>query len=391
MLLLDYTGPHGKTDMIILPYSSTLELAQRPMVTYIMAGLCVVVFYLQLTTDITETLVYRSDSWNPLTMISSSLAHAGFGHIIGNLIFFMAFAPALEILIGNAWRYLACMLCVALVTGILFSIFTLGAETPQYSLGFSGVVAGMMGLSAYLMPRARIKVFFWYLIAWKTLAVQSWIVALYFVGFDIWTMLSDSPFAGGINLVAHVFGAITGYAFGYFLLAERREEISEELEEEMKAVEIGLKHGKSRGENYRYNKALEERMAVKQAQQDYDHFMNDLYRQVSTQRDSEAINQLFARFDEKTPIAELEAAFQRISEWGPSRTQLCLGRLIISRLDYEKRFGRAIAFIEKCQAVNPAFLLPDMRRTRFYEKACREAGRTETARNLRLQNEFTLP
>ena len=377
--------------MLILPYSSTLTLARPPVVTYAMVGLCVAVFLLQLNTGITNLLVYRSDSWNPITMITSSLAHANFGHIIGNLIFYLAFAPALEILIGDSRRYIACMVTIMLTTGLMYSLVLIGSDWPRSSLGFSGVVAGMMGLSAYLMPRARIKVFFWYWFAWKTFAVQSWVVAAYFVGFDAWVMLSDSPFAGGINLVAHVFGAITGYLFGFFLLKERREEIAEELEEELKAVDVELKHGMDRGNTYRYNKGLTERLEAKQAVQDYDRFMNELYRQVNTKRDAEAIAQMLTRFDESTPIAELEAAFKRVSEWGPSRTQLCLGRLIIDRLDYEKRYGRAIAFIEKCQAVSPEFLLPDMRRTRFYENACREAGRLETAKNLRLKNEFTVP
>ena len=377
--------------MIILPYSSTLSLAQRPVVTYAMIGICLVVFTMQATLGITDMLVYESDSWNPLTMVSSSLAHADFLHLFGNMIFFIAFAPALEILIGSVQRYLACMLLIMVVTSLLFSIALLGAETPSSSLGFSGVVAGMMGLSAYLMPKARIKVFFWYWFAWKTFHVQSWVVAAYFVGFDAWVMLSESMFAGGINLIAHVFGAATGYAFGHYWLKERREEIKEELDEEIEAVEITLKHGKTRGDNYRYNKRMSEQLAKKQATQDYDHFMNELYRQVTTRRDAEAVNLMLTRFDESTPIPELEAAFKRISDWGPSRAQLCLGRLIIDRLDYEKRYGRAIAMIEKCQAVSPAFLLPDMHRTRFYDKACREAGRDETARNLRLKNEFTLP
>ena len=51
--------------------------------------------------------------------------------------------------------------------------------------------------------------------------------------------------------------------------------------------------------------------------------MNSLYRQV-TKRDSEAIIELFTRFDEKTPLTELEAAFERISEWGPSRPSFAL-------------------------------------------------------------------
>ncbi len=377
--------------MLILPYSSTLNLAHRPIVTYVMMGLCTAVFLLQMSSNITESLVYWSDSWNPLTMITSSLAHAGPMHLLGNLIFFFAFAPALEIVIANTRRFLGCMLLIVAVTSLLFSVFLLGSDPPRASLGFSGVVAGMMGLSAYLMPRARIKVFFWYWIAWKTFAVQSWVVAAYFIGFDVWVMFSDSPFSSGINLVAHVFGAATGYLFGYIWLKERREEVAEELEEELMAVEVGIKHGKERESTYRHNKVLDERQATKEATRDYDRFMSDLYRQVSSNRDSEAIAMMMIRFDERTPVPELEAAFQRISEWGPSRTLLCLGRMIIDRLDYEKRYGRAIAIIEKCQAVSPGFLLPDMQRTRFYEQACRDAGRLETAKNLRLKNEFTVP
>ena len=377
--------------MLILPYSSTLNLAHRPIVTYVMMGLCTAVFLLQMSSNLTGSLVYWSDSWNPLTMISSSLAHAGPLHLLGNLIFFFAFAPALEIVIANTRQYLSCMLLIVVVTSVLYSLFLLGADPPRASLGFSGVVAGMMGLSAYLMPRARIKVFFWYWIAWKTFAVQSWVVAAYFIGFDVWVMFSDSPFASGINLIAHVFGAATGYLFGYIWLKERRKEVAEELEEELKAVDVGIKHGKERESTYRHNKVLDERQAAKEATRNYDRFMNDLYRQVNSNRDSEAIALMLSRFDDHTPIQELEAAFQRISEWGPSRTLLCLGRMIIDRLDYEKRYGRAIAFIEKCQAVSPGFLLPDMNRTRFYEQTCRDAGRTEAAKNLRLNNEFTLP
>ena len=160
--------------MIILPYSSTLELAQKPIVTYVMAGLwCIVVFYLQLTTNITESITYWSDLRNPITMITSLLAHGGFGHIIGNLIFFMAFVLALEIPIGSTWRYLTCMLST-IVTESCIQYFFLGADPPHASLGFSGVVAGMMGLSAYPMPRRPHQGVFLVLVRLENLAAQSW-------------------------------------------------------------------------------------------------------------------------------------------------------------------------------------------------------------------------
>ena len=40
-------------------------------------------------------LMYAPDSWNPVKMLTASLAHGDWGHIIFNLIFFIAFAVVL--------------------------------------------------------------------------------------------------------------------------------------------------------------------------------------------------------------------------------------------------------------------------------------------------------
>ncbi len=67
----------------------------------------------------------------------------------------MAFAPALEILIGSKIRYVRIMLFIAFVVGVCFSIAVMiGAMKPWPGLGCSGVAMGMIGLSAYLMNKA---------------------------------------------------------------------------------------------------------------------------------------------------------------------------------------------------------------------------------------------
>ncbi len=61
------------------------------------------------------------------------------------------------------------MLFISFVVGISYSFSILiGSSKPLPSIGFSGVVMGMIGLSAYLMPQARIRVFWWYIVFWKT-------------------------------------------------------------------------------------------------------------------------------------------------------------------------------------------------------------------------------
>ena len=125
--------------MLIIPYSTALSLARPPYVSYAAALICLVIYTLQLGSPITELLLYYPDSWNPITMVTSSLAHAGFFHLFGNLVFFMAFAPALEIIISNRLLYIGVMLFVAVASGLSYSLSVLiGGGEPIPSLGFSG-------------------------------------------------------------------------------------------------------------------------------------------------------------------------------------------------------------------------------------------------------------
>ena len=368
--------------MLLLPYSTALTLARPPLVTYAMTGICVLVFLAQLGSGITENLMYYPDSWNPIRMITASLAHAGWFHLIGNIAFYLAFAPALELLIGSKIRYLWFMLIITLIVGTSYSISVLiGNDSAIPTLGFSGVVMGIIGLSAFLMPQARIKIFWWYYIGWKTLYVPAWMLAACFIGLDIVTMLVVSDF-GGINVVAHVAGGVAGYVYGLLWLKERRADTREELEQEVEAMEIQRKLGKTSAEAFRAKSDIEERQALKKKQHDHDKFMAMLYQMVKTHRSSEAVLTLLSRYGPETPTHELELLFEPIKNWGPSRTLLCLGRIIIAKLDSEKRYGRAVVFIEKCQAISPQFILPDISRTLFYARMCIETGKNKVTQDL---------
>jgi membrane associated rhomboid family serine protease len=341
-----------------------------------------VVYTLQLSAQITESLMYYPDSWNPLTMVSAVFAHAGFWHLLGNLVFFMAFAPALEILIDSPLRFVGIILFVALVTGISYSLSTvIGNAEVIPTLGFSGVVMGMIGLAAYLMPQARVRVFWWYILFWKTFFVPAWALAVIYIGLDAWAMVSGDDY-GGVNLVAHVAGGLAGYGYGWLWLSERKQETSAELADEIEAMRVEQRYGKTRAEAHRYQKATAPLIAEKEQARDYDKYMGQMYQMVKTHRESEAVMELLSRYDLQTPYTELAPIFERMQEWGPSRCLLCLGRMIIEILDREKRYGRALMFIERCQSVSPQFVLPDVSRTLFYAQMALDTGKPIVARNL---------
>ncbi len=366
--------------MIIIPYSTALTLARPPIVTYFVTLLCCIIFYFQMTFSITESLMYYPDSWNPLKMISSALIHGDLMHLAGNIIFFLAFAPALELLVGNKLRYIWIMLFISFVVGISYSISILIGDSDAIpTLGFSGVVTGMMGLAAYLMPRARIRVFWWYIVFWKTFYVPAWVLAVIYIGLDTWTLLS-ADYYGGINVVAHVAGGVAGYLYGYLWLKERREETSEALADEIEEMKNEQQFGASHARSIRGRKQLDQQQAQRNVARAHDKYMGALYRLVTTHRDSEAIASLLDKYD--CSIHDYEALYERINEWGPSRTLLCMGRLIIDLLDQDRRHGRALAYIEKCQKISPQFVLPDVSKTIFYADFAMQASRLEVAKNL---------
>jgi membrane associated rhomboid family serine protease len=84
--------------MMFTPDSTALSLARPPYVTC--AALpCAILSTLQTGSSITEDLMYYPGSWNPVKMVTATLAHTNFLHLFGDLVFFLAFASAVEVLV----------------------------------------------------------------------------------------------------------------------------------------------------------------------------------------------------------------------------------------------------------------------------------------------------
>lgn len=135
-------------------------------------------------------------------------------------------------------------------------------------------------------------------------------------------------------------------------------------------------------------KKIEQPDPPKLTGREYDRFMGRVYRNVGCHRDSEAVYQLMEEYDYlQTPLSEFEALYRHVEQWGPSRTLLCLGRLIIYRLDREKRHERVLDYIQKCQHISPRFVLPELARVTYYARQAIDAGKLELAKNLVVEHE----
>ena len=169
-----------------------------------------------------EGLAYYTDTWNPLTMIASAFAHGSWSHIIFNLFFFVAFAATIEVLIGPV-AFIGLFVVVPIFTGVFSSVSAIASGVHFSTLGLSGVVMGMMGLFAYLLPRGKIRCYYWFIIFFGSVAIPAWALALWYIGGDIYTLFASEDH-GVVNVMAHVTGGIAGYLFGIIFLQKVRAE-----------------------------------------------------------------------------------------------------------------------------------------------------------------------
>jgi membrane associated rhomboid family serine protease len=135
--------------------------------------------------------------------------HGGWLHIIGNMIYFWAFGPEIEDMMGKA-PYLLFYLSGGLAATLAQVFINPASSIPN--LGASGAIAAVMGAFLVTFPRDRIRT----IVFLGIFVTIFFIPAIFLVGF--WFVLQlfsevgslAERQTGGIAYAAH----IGGFAFG---------------------------------------------------------------------------------------------------------------------------------------------------------------------------------
>lgn len=139
--------------------------------------------------------------------LTSMFLHAGWMHLIGNMLFLWIFGDNLEDIMGHLPYlvfYLACGLLAAFVQ------FATDPVSPIPVVGASGAIAGVMGGYLLLFPRAKVDILVIFVIFFRVFSLPAWImIALWFAVQVINGLLSD-PSAGGVANWAHAGGLVAG-------------------------------------------------------------------------------------------------------------------------------------------------------------------------------------
>lgn len=204
----------------MIPIRDHNPSGRTPYVTYSLIGLNVAVFVYMiflgdagLTQLIQQYAIVPANivaGQNLVTLLTAMFLHAGFAHIIGNMLFLNIFGDNLEDRLGYI-RYLGFYLLAGLAGSALQIVVDPSSTIPN--LGASGAIAGVMGGYLVLFPRERIDVL-WTFGFLGVSTVPAAAMLFYWILFQF--IASAGSFAsqgGGVAYFAH----IGGFAFGYLV------------------------------------------------------------------------------------------------------------------------------------------------------------------------------
>jgi membrane associated rhomboid family serine protease len=185
--------------------------------TYILIGICVVVYILQ---NVAADWV----GWNyfaffpafafqyPWMFVTSIFLHASIDHIAFNMLALFFFGMYLERMVGPR-LFLVVFFIAGIVGNFGYMLTTPGSIVP--AIGASGAIYGIVGILAVLTPMTLVYVYF--IVPMPMVVFAALYAILDFVG-----LFAPSDIAHG----AHIGGLLVGVAFGIYLRQRYRVVIS---------------------------------------------------------------------------------------------------------------------------------------------------------------------
>ena len=209
--------------MFFLPISDDNPTRQRPWISYVILGLCVGVFYWQISLGVAQQAAIFGYGMvparlfgapldaaipNPVsgwtTLFTSMFMHGGLMHLGGNMLYLWIFSDNVEDSIGRGRFiifYLLCGLCAAFAQALT------DPSSPVPMVGASGAIAGVLGAYLLLHPRANIRCIVGILVFFRVMNVPAFLVL---GGWIVLQFTNLGQVGSNVAYVAHIGGFIAG-------------------------------------------------------------------------------------------------------------------------------------------------------------------------------------
>lgn len=212
----------------MIPISDRNPTRRFPLTNLLLISTNVIVFLYELTlrsrqldrfvltwgvvpNDIFHALAHPTQASLPVwaTLITSQFVHAGWAHILGNMIFLWVFGDNVEDILGS-FAYLIFYL-VSGVAAVIVQVFVIGSSDVP-SIGASGAIAGVLGAYLLLHPFTKVTILFpIFFLFWGIDLPALFVIGWWFVQQLLYGLGAlSSAAASGIAFWAHIGGFVTG-------------------------------------------------------------------------------------------------------------------------------------------------------------------------------------
>ena len=159
-----------------------------------------------------------------LTLLTSMFIHAGWLHILGNMLFLWVFGDNVEDATGHVGYLIFYLLC-GIGAGLGQIYVDPSSAIP--SVGASGAIAGVLGAYLVLYPRASVQTLIPIFILPWIVRIPAFIVMLVWFGTQvlssqIFSVANATGGSGGVAYMAHVVGFLLGVVLIFIFRGRRR-------------------------------------------------------------------------------------------------------------------------------------------------------------------------
>jgi len=199
-----------------------------PVVTYVLIALNALVFLLELNNGnafierwaFVPTRFLADPVGEIPTLFTSMFMHAGWLHLLGNMLYLWIFGDNVEDRLGHGMYTVFYILCGLGATFAQLA-FSLGSSIPN--LGASGAIAGVLGAYLVMFPRGSVNVLLGRIDTRMSalIVIGFWIVIQIFSQVSAFTASSQTE-GGGVAYMAHIGGFVAGVVLTFLLGGNRR-------------------------------------------------------------------------------------------------------------------------------------------------------------------------
>ena len=216
----------------MIPLRDANPTRRRPVVTYTLIAICIVVFGLELWIQSTEAdralerfltqygavasrITEAPTSSSLLGLITSQFLHGGWLHLGGNMLYLWIFGNNVEDRLGRL-GYLLFYLAGGVVAGLTQVAIDPSSTAPL--IGASGAIAAVLGAYLVLYPGARVLSLVFLGFFYQLINVPALIVLALWFGLQLvsgfMSLGAGSAVDAGVAVFAHIGGFVLGVIVG---------------------------------------------------------------------------------------------------------------------------------------------------------------------------------